>query len=86
PTASAEEVCFQVSAGRLVDIAGRLSFGCDGVINGVNADAVRYQRPGFEKVTLRSVGDLRFAGDYPENGYPSGRLITHGVLQLTAVQ
>ncbi|MFX5622922.1 hypothetical protein ABTE00_22465, partial [Acinetobacter baumannii] len=53
---------------------------------GVNAEAVRYQRPGFEKVTLRSEGDLRFAGDYPENGDPSGRLITHGDLQLTAAQ
>ena len=86
PTATAEQVRLQVSAGRLLDIAGRLSFGSDGVINGVNAEAVRYQRPGFEKVTLRSEGDLRFAGDYPENGDPSGRLITHGDLQLTAAQ
>lgn len=86
PTATAEQVRLQVSAGRLLDIAGRLSFGSDGVINGVNAEAVRYQRPGFEKVTLRSEGDLSFAGDYPENGDPSGRLITHGDLQLTAAQ
>lgn len=34
PTATAEQVRLQVSAGRLLDIAGRLSFGSDGVING----------------------------------------------------
>ncbi|RQG44882.1 hemagglutinin [Pseudomonas aeruginosa] len=69
-----------IAADGLLEQAGSLSLGMSGSIR-----EQAYQRRGFEQVTLRSGGDLRFLGAVAENEL-RGRLWTRGDLELLAAQ
>ncbi|WYX26165.1 hypothetical protein WJ969_11580 [Achromobacter xylosoxidans] len=75
---------FTVRAGGLLEVGNSLSFGTQGQIQVAGATPLVVTRPGFDRVELRSGGDMRFLA--PNDDQPRTRLWTRGDLDLVAAQ
>ncbi len=75
---------FTVRAADLLEVGNSLSFGTQGSINRSVGGLLAVARPGFDRVTLESGGDLRFL--LQNDSEPRTRLWTRGDLDLIAAQ
>ncbi|WP_210639094.1 filamentous hemagglutinin family protein [Pseudomonas sp. Tri1] len=84
----ANKAVFSVNAD-LLDVQGSVMFSSKGTVRQADGNTVELERAGFDRVQLRSRGDLRFLAGVSSEGLPTGfttQLLTPSDMVLQAAQ
>ncbi|WLI15886.1 filamentous hemagglutinin family protein [Pseudomonas wuhanensis] len=84
----ANKAVFSVNAD-LLDVQGSVMFSSKGTVRQADGNTVELERAGFDRVQLRSRGDLRFLAGLSSEGLPTGfttQLLTPSDMVLQAAQ